>query len=152
MDIHHAILKCNFFSRELSQLVTDLSNLLKDNYQLQRQKASEAVVFLCCDLDRISSKNNFNSAPLCWFPKGYSLSTDVMRNIAEEVLNMCYEKSLHVPAQSFDGQFHNLVVRSIKKEPLTLLQLQKDTWTDAQKTQKSEMVNAFSKLNCSPEW
>ena len=81
------------------------------------------------------------------------------RDVLDEILNLigsvsegfpsysCNRKGLHVPAVSFDGQWHNMAVRSLQKKPLTMLQLQKDVWRESEKTQKSEIVRMFENSN-----
>ena len=150
------------FQQELGQkhiLISDLiallemiQNLNKESYELQRQKASEAMVFLVADLDRNWSKNPLRWAPVCWFPKGYSLTTETLRNLLEHVQTLCQEAGLHIPAISFDGQWHNVAVRGIDNKPMTLLQLQKDVWRDTEKMQKSAIVKRFVELNKNPRW
>ena len=54
----------------LKRLLDSINDLLKESYELQRQKASEALVFLCSDLDRTWSKHQLRWSPVCWFPKG----------------------------------------------------------------------------------
>lgn len=51
-------------------------------------------------------------APVAWFPKGYSLTTEVFRNIVEKVHDKCQAHGIHVPCESFDGQWHSIVVGS----------------------------------------
>ena len=58
-----------------------LIQTVTDGYQLRREKGTEAVVFLCSDLDRSFDKFALRWAPINWFPKGYSLNTEVMRKI-----------------------------------------------------------------------
>ena len=87
------------------------------------------MVFLCCDLDREWGKENIRCGPICWFPKypkGCSLDTNTMRKVLESVLDKCAAAGLHVPAISFDGQWHNICVRYINGKPFTVLQHQKD--------------------------
>ena len=132
---------------DVTHTCDDLCRSIKDGYELLRQKATEAIVFLCSDLDRIYEKSSLRWTPINWFPKGYSLSTDVMRKIMENVLNECKKHGVHVPAISFDGQWHNISTRSVHNDPLTILQLIKDVWKEAEKKQKSELVKYFSALN-----
>ena len=124
-----------------------LFQLIREGYQLKRIKATEAVVFICSDLDRKLSKHPLRWAPICWFPKGYSLNTETMRSIYEKVMNECHRKGLHVPAVSFDGQWHNIAVRSVQNKPLTILQLQKDVWKESERIQKTEIIKMFENLN-----
>ena len=99
---------------------------MKDHYELNREKASEAVVFLVADFDRSWERNRIRCGPVAWFPKGYSLDTDTMRNIAETILTACHNSGIRIPCESFDGQWHSLAVRSADNKPLTLYQLQRD--------------------------
>ena len=121
---------------DLSKLLEKLSESQAWFYEIKREKASEAMVFLCCGLDRIWEKNTLRNAPVCWFPKGYSLSNETLRKVAENVHNTCHKACIHLPAESFHGQWHNLVVRSIDGKPLTILQQQKDVWHEVKKIQK----------------
>lgn len=85
--------------------------------------------------------------PVNWFPKGYSLITEVMSNIIESVLDDCKNQGLYILAVCFDGHWHRIATRTIINFPFTLLQLQKDTWKDAEKKQKSEIIKKFAGLN-----
>ena len=53
---------------------------------------------------------------------------------------------------SFDGQWHVLCVRSVKGEPLTVLQLQKEVWKQTENTRKSEILKIFKDLNKKASW
>ena len=64
-------------------LLEMIQTLTKESYELQRQKASEAMVFLVSGLDHNWSKNPLRWAPVCWFPKVYSLTTETLRNLLE---------------------------------------------------------------------
>ena len=132
---------------EIQALCNRINDVHESCYNIKRVKASEAMVFLCCDLDRGWEKNSIKSAPVCWFPKGYSLQTDTLRKVAEEVHSTCQNARIHVPAQSFDGQWHTIAVRSIDGRPLTILQLQKDVWKEAERMQKSMIIKEMRKLN-----
>jgi hypothetical protein len=136
----------------LQDVLHSSKELITSGYELQRQKSSEAMVFLVCDLDRNWSKDPFRWAPICWFPKGYSLTTEVFRQIVEYVRNKCHQENLHIPCSSFDDQWHNMAVRDVCGRPLTILQLQKDVWSDTKKIQKSTILKEFSNLNTHVTW
>ncbi|CAG2203306.1 unnamed protein product [Mytilus edulis] len=130
------------------EVLQQVAELIKDGYELKRERASEAMVFLCCDLDRNWSKDQIRWAPVCWFPKGYSLTTNVFRNIVENVHNQCHTAGVHIPCSSFDGQWHNLAVRDKDGKPLTMLQLQKDVWQENCRLQKNEIIKWLCAQNC----
>ncbi|CAG2221722.1 unnamed protein product [Mytilus edulis] len=136
----------------VSDLLTNLCDIVNESYELQRQKASEAIVFLCCDLDRNWSKNPFRWAPVCWFPKGYSISTVTVRKVLEQVHTECHKAGIHIPAVSFDGQWHNIVTRSASGKPITIYQLQKDVWQEAERTSKSDIIKVLSDLGKAFTW
>ncbi|XP_052233224.1 uncharacterized protein LOC127846086 [Dreissena polymorpha] len=131
-------------------VINQVKNTHNDLYELTRERATEAVVFLCTDLDRNWKKEELKCAPVAWFPKGYSLKTTTMRTIAEHVHNMCHDAGIHVPCQSFDGQWHNIIVRSLTNSPLTVLALQKDVWNEVQKMKKSDIITALKQFNRNP--
>ncbi|KAH3898006.1 uncharacterized protein LOC127864724 [Dreissena polymorpha] len=137
---------------EISVLLNSLVDLHSQIHEIKREKATEAVVFICADLNRSWNKNLSLSSPVAWFTKGYSLETKKMREIAEEVHNRCHESGIHIPCQSFDGQWHNLVVRDSENNPLTTLQLQKDVWREVEQTKKTEVVSKFRGMNKKPKW
>ena len=137
---------------DLKQLYNDIGQLTRDGYELLRQKASEALVFLCCDLDRTWNKDELRWSPVCWCPKGYSLSTETLRKLLEKVHDECFAAGIHVPAVSFDGQWHNVVVRSVKWKPLTILQLQKDTWKEVLNMTKTAILKEVMKVENKPNW
>lgn len=139
-------------AKDLLTVLNDIKTMQIRSYNLRREKASEAIVYLCCDLDRLWTKDSIKCAPVCWFPKGYSLNTETLRRVSQDVHNRCHEAGIHIPAESFDGQWHNLVVRSVMGQPLTVLQLQKDVWREAERTKKSDIIRTFKDLNKVPEY
>ena len=70
-------------AKDLISVLSDIKTLLIRSYNLRREKASEAIVYLCCDLDRLWTKDSIKCAPVCWFPKGYSLNTETLRRVSE---------------------------------------------------------------------
>ncbi|KAH3847300.1 hypothetical protein DPMN_089620 [Dreissena polymorpha] len=73
-----------------------------------------------------------------------------MRTIAEHVMNECRNAGIHIPAVSFDGQWHVLSVRDDNDKPLTVLQLQKDVWREVEK-KKVDIVKELKDLNKNPQ-
>ena len=56
---------------------------------LYETKASEVVVFSLADSDRVWKKEIAHGLPLGYFTRGYSLSTETMRNIDENTYTVC---------------------------------------------------------------
>ena len=106
-------------------------------YQLCRLKASEVLVFLLANLDRIQKHEVKHAVPVAYACKGYSMKTDTMRHMIRCVLEECYNRGLYTPIVAIDGQWYNIAVRDSSGNPLTLLQLQKDIYNEAKKETKS---------------
>ncbi|CAG2256264.1 unnamed protein product [Mytilus edulis] len=105
------------------------------------------MVFLVADLDRSWEKDQLRCAPVSWFPRGHSLSTENLRNITEQVHTLCHREGIHIPCQSFDGQWHGIVTRNKNGQPLTVFQLQKDTWKETEQMKKADIVSLLRTMN-----
>jgi hypothetical protein len=70
-----------------------------------------------------------------------------MRKIYQQVHTSCHNSGIHIPAVSFDGQWHNIAVRSVDKKPLTVFQLMKDVWYECVKAKKTLVVKEYATLN-----
>ncbi|KAK7507914.1 hypothetical protein BaRGS_00000879 [Batillaria attramentaria] len=131
----------------LQTLACETKDCLEEAYTLSRSLASEVLVFMLSDLDRIHRREQQHSVPVAYALKGYSLTSSVLRQLIDEVLKRCFERGLYVPAVSFDGQWASASVRTKNGDPLTLLQLQKDVYKEAQKTTKSDMLRQIKQTN-----
>ena len=115
-------------------------------YRLQK------LLFSCVAILIENGKNTVRCAPIGWFPKGYSLDTGTMRKIVETVLDECKSSGLHVPAISFDGQWHNICVRTSENQPLTLLQLQRDLWKRVENMKKETILRELKQMSKQTSW
>ncbi|XP_062569232.1 uncharacterized protein LOC134231307 [Saccostrea cucullata] len=137
---------CNLDTKDDSEDFDDISNSVKscimDAFQVCRKKATEVLVWILADTNRIFSKGIPYSLPVAYAMKGYSLGTQVMRDMHEHVLQACHEKKLQVIASCFDGQWAKLRTRDKKGKPLTLMQLQRDVYEEATKMTRDAIVKA----------
>jgi hypothetical protein len=65
---------------ECTTLVKALMNgqkCLVDSYEIQRKQASQVVVVLLADLDRMWKQKEPHTVPIMYFFRGYSLSMDI---------------------------------------------------------------------------
>ena len=93
-----------------------------------------------------------HASPVGYAFKGYSMRADVMRNMIECVLQECYVLGLYIPVISFDAKWFSLAIRDSHGKPLTMLQLQKDVYTEAKHKSKNDIVKSMlnaNKLNAS---
>lgn len=98
-------------------------------------------------MDRIHKPEVPQAMPIAYAMKGYSMKTEVMRSMIEQVLNECYTRGLYVPVISFDGQWYNIAVRDRNDAPLTLLQLQKDIYNEAKQESKQALLALMHRSN-----
>ncbi|MEW8545287.1 MAG: hypothetical protein AB2693_17330 [Candidatus Thiodiazotropha sp.] len=102
---------------------------------------------MIANLDRLHMPEMHHAAPVAYAFNGYSMRSDVMRNMVERVLHECYIRDLYVPVVSFDGQWYSLAIRDSHGKPLTLLQLQKDVYTEAKHKSKNDLVKSMLDAN-----
>ena len=110
-------------------------------YQLNRKQAVEVLVWLLSDVNRMWQPEIPHSVPIAYGLKGYSLPSDIMRGICDDILQACHEKGLHIACTCFDGQWLPLANRSSSGKALTLLQLQRNVWSEVKALQKQDLAS-----------
>ncbi|KAH3813853.1 hypothetical protein DPMN_142323 [Dreissena polymorpha] len=120
----------------------------EEAYELLRVVASEILVFMVNDLDRIYHSDLNNAHPIAYALKGPSMSTEVLRNMTEEVIKTCEENGVEIVATASDGQWHQNGVRDNWKQPLTLHQLHRDHWSSVTSRDKSKLLTEIKNLYC----
>ncbi|XP_060589874.1 uncharacterized protein LOC132745056 [Ruditapes philippinarum] len=126
----------------------EAKEMLREANDLQRHLASEVLVFLISDLDRIHERERQYEIPVAYALKGYSLTSATLREMIDKVLYDCFRMGVYVPALSYDGLWSKIAVRSKTEFPLTLLQLQKDIMKEARSTDQKEILNIILPSNC----
>ena len=133
--------------QELIRLLNKAEKSTETCYNLMRRKATEVMVWVLTNSNRDSSLELPCSLPIAYGLKDYKLTSAAMRKATNYVLEKCNEKGIRVCSFSTDGQWINLMNRASNGKPLTLLQLQKDTWSKVQKISKTDLVKLISGLN-----
>ncbi|CAC5372913.1 unnamed protein product [Mytilus coruscus] len=82
--------------------------------------------------------------------KGYSLSTKSMSSMHSEIQQTCFKNGINIECSNFDGQWLRLATSDEHDKPLTLLQLQRDTWEEAKKANRDQILTIFSKALIAP--
>ena len=131
----------------LETLLHKCTDCVKTAYDLCRVKATEVLVFLASNMDRIHKPEVPHAMPIAYAMKGYSMKTEVMRSMIEQVLHECYTRGLYVPVISFDGQWYNIAIRDRHGKPLTMLQLQKDVYSEAKVESKQALLARLYQSN-----
>ena len=134
----------------IEEVLTTLHNykkFIENQFQLTRQLATEVLLFVITDLDRVFTFDQNYAHIIGYAMKGYSLTTDVYRSMMLQTLDTCKQKGLHVPIVTSDSAFQRVAVRGSNNEPLTLFQAQKDCWAEVTKLQKSAIIAKFRSIN-----
>lgn len=116
-------------------------------YRLCRTRATEMLAVMISDTDREYNATGLQSIPIAYGLKGYSLPTETLREMLHHVLAETFRRGLYVPICSFDGQWYKLNVRDSIGKPLTVLQLQKDVYTEVKRMTKGTILKFFSEMN-----
>jgi hypothetical protein len=133
--------------KNVTQTLLKAGKTHEEIYELLRTPGKEVLVTVLSDLDRKQERERVHAIPVAYGIAGYSLSSENVRSILEHVTKSCQERGLEVRAMSSDGQFYKLCVRNYKDEPLTVLQVAKDTWAKIRKLSKSEEISRLMSTN-----
>lgn len=134
---------------ELIRKVYTAKEVITETYELKRHIASQVVVVLLADLDRLWKPEEPHAVPAMYFFRGYSLSMDIMRQLLEACKKECKHHALDVSVCSADGEFYNLMVNGKDGQPLTEHQLSKEVWTEVIRLKKNQIISNL-KDTCVP--
>ena len=114
-------------------------------HRLSCRKASEVLVFLLADLDRIHKPEVPHAFSVAYALKGYSMKSEIMRKMTQDVLNELFVQGLYTPVVSYDGQWASLSIRDEFGKPLTLLELQRSVYNEVKQLKKHEITERLFK-------
>lgn len=116
---------------------------IKDSHSLTRLMCTEVLVWMLGDLYR--QHNSVHALPVNWALKGYSLPCSIFRKMHLDMLINLKKLGIYTPVSCSDGQWAQLAIRSMRGEPLTLLQLQKDVYQQVKRKQKTTLYTVIEK-------
>ena len=123
------------------EICYELSDLIEEGYNFLRVEASEILAFVATNSDRIIQPGIPPHLPIAYGMRGHSLPMKIMRNIVNDIRNELQKCNTSVLCEVYDGQFHQLIVRSENSEPLTRLQMMHDHFnTVMKKYDKKELL------------
>ena len=122
--------------------------LFQSIYDNLRQEATEVIVFMLSDKDRIYDPKKVNTAPVAYALKGPSMANSDLKKLVNKTRNALKERDIPVLAEVYDGQWQNFVMTDSENFPLTRMRLQNKSWTRISKLTKTrvikEMLNTCS--------
>ena len=120
----HSVIDLTLLVDKVNVLVAESKYVIKDAHNICRDKASEILIFMLSDSDRMKLVNDDNyTHPIGYAMKGYSLRVQTVRDMIEFLCNVLHEKDIPVLCECFDGQWANLVFKDTNGDPLTILHL-----------------------------
>ena len=123
------------------EICYQLSDLIEEGYNFLRVEASEILAFVATNSDRIIQPGIPPHLPIAYGMRGHSLPMRIMRNMVNDIRNELQKWNTSVLCEVYDGQFHQLIVRSENSEPLTRLQMIHDHFnTVMKKYDKKELL------------
>ena len=129
---------------DVATCMSTAASCVEDAYQLCRIKATEVLVWILADTNRMWQPEIPHALPVAYALKGYSLDCEVMRRMCDNVQQILHEKGLSVVCSTFDGQWNTLATRDGNGRPLTLVQLQRDVAGLVTKLTKAEIISFLS--------
>ena len=101
----------------LHYCATHLADLVEEGLNFLQVEASEIFAFVATDSDRV-----LKHLPVAYGLTGHSMSNDIVHNIRKDIRNELNLRNTFVLCKVYDGQVHNLIVRSNSGKPLTQIQ------------------------------
>ena len=145
-DVHHSHQNGSPISTvnsvlDIEAILRSSCSLITDAQGLTRSRATDVLVFMLSDLDRIKSNDDKPIAiPVYYGLSGSSLSMDSMRNLTKHVRHELKCKGIDVVTQGFDGQMSVLATSSDNGKSLDLIHEQKEMYKNVSKKNKHELV------------
>ena len=112
----------NLNDDEFTNLAYELAQHVESGINFLRVEASEILAFIATDSERSYSVGIPPHLPIAYGLKGNSLPMSVMCNIINDIRNDLKQQNTGVLCEVYDGQFHQIIVKSEEGEPLTRLQ------------------------------
>ena len=130
-------------------LICDEAQLiLKKIHDVLRLQASELLVFMISDKDRLQDSSALNSMPLAYALKGRCLSNSELRYLINKVRNKLHEREIKVLCEIYDGQWQYTVMHDEHGNPLNILRVCTSTWSRISKLSKARIVDELMTINC----
>ena len=108
-----------FLDNDYHETSLQLADLVEEGFNFLCVEASEILAFVATDSDRILRPGIPPHIPVAYGLRGHSMSNDIVQNIRSDIRNELKLRNTSVLCEVYDGQFHDLIVRSDCGKPLT---------------------------------
>ena len=120
--------------------------LLKKIHDVLRLQATELLVFIISDKDRLQDSLAPNSMPLAYALKGRYMSNSELRVLINKVRNTLHERKIKVLCEIYDGQWQYMVMHNQDDNPLNRLRVSSGNWSRISKLSKNRIVDELMKI------
>ena len=142
-----------FLDNVFQETSLQLADLVEEGFNFLRVEAAEILAFVATDSDRILKPGIPPHIPIAYGLRGHSMSNDIVRNIRNDIRNELKRRNTSVLCEVYDGQFHDLIVRSDCGKALTRIQNAKDFFRDTMENfDKDTLISTilpYSKIDAS---
>ena len=108
-------------------IADDAELLLRKIHDVLRLQATELLVFMISDKERLQNSLVPNSMPLAYALKGRCLSNSELRYLINKVRNTLHERKIKVLCEIYDGQWQYMVMHNEDGNPLNRLRVSTET-------------------------
>ena len=142
-----------FLDNDYQETSLQLADLVEEGFNFLRVEAAEILAFVATDSDRILKPGIPPHIPIAYGLRGHSMSNDIVRNIRNDIRNELKMRNTSVLCEVYDGQFHDLIVRSDCGKALTRIQNAKDFFRETMENfDKDTLISTilpYSKIDAS---
>ena len=129
-------------------MADEAAEVIKKSSEMFHQKATEMLIFMLSDTDRIKSENSESyTHPVGYVLKGPSLPVSKMPYIINHLQNDLKHSGVDVICEMSDGQWANMCFENADGFPLTLLHLQKKSCNAANNLSRKGVLNKLCNLS-----
>ena len=126
----------------LSCLIADEAQLLIWKiHNVLRLQATELLVFIISDKDRLQHSSAPNNMPIAHALKGRCLSNSELRFLINKLRDTLHEREIKVLCEIYDGQWQYTVMHDEDGNPLNRLRVSSGIWSRISKLSKSRIFN-----------
>ena len=108
--------------RSFKETAVELSEIIESGINFLRVEASEILAFVVTDSERIIKPGIPPHLPVAYGLRGSSLTMKTMRDMVNQIRDELKNLNATVLCEVYDGQFHPIIVKNEKGEPLTRIQ------------------------------
>ena len=119
-----------------------MSEIVEEGFNFLHVEASKILAFIATDSDRAAKPCIPPHIPIAYGLHGSAMSMETMQNMIKDLRKELHDCNCTVLCEVYDGQFHQIIVKSEDGHPLTRLQLSQNHFkTKMNESSQQELLN-----------